>query len=488
MKLTYKEIHQLLDKGIDMYVDTPSGKKKILNKFSKISEGYLIKYDDGTETNCSVAHNMIFNNQLKSATEIQIGDIDYNSHKKVISKTKLPKQEYLDFEIDDANGLYIQNGIIHHNSGKSLVISIIIEYFRKHNLKGVLCVPNINLLTQFKSDIESYNLKELSDEIELHGDGNKSTFTKTLTISTWQSLCETNNTDNFDFIICDETHRFSSDITSDIIRKAVHTKIKLGFTGTLPENPVDKMTLVGLFGSPSTVITAKELIDRKLACPVKIKALMFKYNNEDITKFNYLKTYQEQLEFVIEHQERNDKIVKLASGISTKNKNCLVLYQRTKHGKQLFIDIMKELYPNVEVTEKDIVGKKSLEFQKQYNVYFVNGEQSSKIREEVRKILNEIPNAILVSNYQILSTGINIKALQYMIFASPMKSFTTVSQSVGRLMRLHENKTESVVFDIVDDFGIRKPSGIFVKQFKHRVESSYKPEEFQTEILNVKLI
>ena len=52
MKLTYKEIHQLLDKGIDMYVDTPSGKKKILNKFSKISEGYLIKYDDGPEYNC----------------------------------------------------------------------------------------------------------------------------------------------------------------------------------------------------------------------------------------------------------------------------------------------------------------------------------------------------------------------------------------------------------------------------------------------------
>ena len=149
---------------------------------------------------------------------------------------------------------------------------------------------------------------------------------------------------------------------------------------------------------------------------------------------------------------------------------------------------MKELYPNVEVTEKDIVGKKSLEFQKQYNVYFVNGEQNSKMREEVRKILNEIPNAILVSNYQILITGIIIKAVQYMIFASPMKSFTTVSQSVGRLMRLHKNKTESVVFDIVDDFGIRKPSGIFVKQFKHRVESSYKPEEFQTEILNVKLI
>src|SRR5574344_914077 len=212
MKLTYKEIHKLIDKGIDVFVNSPTGKKKIVNKFSKMSAGYIIKYDDGTETNCATAHNMIFNDTLKGASEINIGDVAYLSNKKVISKTKVPLQEYLDFEISDPNGLYIQNGIVHHNSGKSLVISIILEYFRQHNLKGVLVVPNINLLTQFKADIESYNLKDLYNDTEIHGDGSKSTFTKTLTISTWQSLCETNNTNNFDFIICDEAHRFSSDV------------------------------------------------------------------------------------------------------------------------------------------------------------------------------------------------------------------------------------------------------------------------------------
>lgn len=613
MKLTYRQIHKLLDKGVEMFVDSPTGKKKILNKFSKMSEGYIIKYDDNTETNCAVAHNMIFNGILKGASEIQVGDIDDLSHKKVISKTKIPEQEYLDFEISDPNGLYIQNGIIHHNSGKSLIISMILEYFRRKGLKGVLIVPNINLLTQFKSDIESYGLKDLYNEIQVHGDGNKSNFDTVLTISTWQSLVDEKRT-NFDFIICDEClhpdtlittksgskyikdvktgdlvlsynevtneyeykdvvevhknlassrnekiydielengkiititgnhtvftkrgwiradnltleddileipnenksnikaireslyngdtynlhikdnhnyfangilvhncHRFASEVTSDIIQRCIDTPIRLGFTGTLPENPVDKMTLLGLFGEPKTIITSKELIERGLGCPVSIKSIILNYDNVSKTEFRECTDYQKQLQYIIDHQRRNEIIVRLCTGLSLKNQNSLVLFQRTNHGKQLFIDIMKILYPEVDVENKDIVGKKSLEFQKQYNVFFLNGEQDSKTREEVRHILEDTPNAILLSNFSLLSTGVSIRALKNLILASPMKAFTTISQSLGRLMRLHKDKKEAFVYDIVDNFGFRKPSGIFWKQYQHRIESSYNPEDF----------
>lgn len=86
--------------------------------------------------------------------------------------------------------------------------------------------------------------------------------------------------------------------------------------------------------------------------------------------------------------------------------------------------------------------------------------------------------SILIAPYQVMSTGVSIKNLHTLIFASPLKAFTTISQSLGRLMRKHKNKTESVVIDIVDNFGIRKPSGIFYSQYKHRLSSSYIPEEF----------
>ena len=484
MRLTYRQIHKLLDKGVEMFVDSPTGKKKIVNKFSKMSEGYIIKYDDNTETNCAVAHNMIFNGILKGASEIQVGDVDDLSHKKVISKTKIPEQEYLDFEISDPNGLYIQNGIIHHNSGKSLGISLILEFFRRKGLKGILVVPNINLLTQFKSDIESYGLKELLDEVQLLGNGNESDFKTTVTITTWQSMIDHIKEVQPDFIICDEVHKESGDVVSSILKESMNTKIKLGFTGTLPEDPIAKMTLLGLFGEPYTVITAKELIQRGLATPVKIKSVFLNYSKPEITMFRELKDYQKQLKYIKDHEKRLEIILKIALGMRQKDKNTLILYQHTEHGKQIYSEIFKKLFPGEELTEKDLTGKNAFEFQKDHNLFFMNGEVKGHIREKQRNLLEEVSGSILIAPYQVMSTGVNLRNLHFLILASPLKAFTTISQSLGRLMRKHPSKTEAIIFDIVDNLG---KSCIFMKQYKHRVEASYIPEEFEIQRVDVSM-
>lgn len=95
---------------------------------------------------------------------------------------------------------------------------------------------------------------------------------------------------------------------------------------------------------------------------------------------------------------------------------------------------------------------------------------------KIKKI--EKQNKILVSCFQLLSTGINIKKLHSLVLASPLKSYTTVTQSIGRGMRLHDSKDVFTVFDLVDDFGIHKPGGIFYKQYEHRKKTSYNVEEF----------
>ena len=484
MKLTYRQIHKLLDKGVEMFVDSPTGKKKILNKFSKISDGYIIKYDDGSETNCAVAHNMIFNGILKGASEIQVGDIDDLSHKKVISKTKIPEQEYLDFEISDPNGLYIQNGIIHHNSGKSLSICLILEFFRRKGLKGILVVPNINLLTQFYNDIKSYGLEELSNEVKLLGDGNVSDFSSTVTITTWQSMLDYTNKVNLDFIICDEAHKETGDTVSSILKESINTKIKLGFTGTLPEDPIAKMMILGLFGEPYTVITSKELIERGLATPVKIKSVFLNYPKSECALFRELKDFQKQLKFVKEHNERNEVILKIIMQLREKGKNTLVLYQHTEHGKQIFTDLVERLYPEIKVENSMITGKKAFEFQVGKRVFFMNGEVKSDIREKQRNILETLEGSVLIAPYQVMGTGVNLRHLHCLVFASPLKAFTTISQSLGRLMRKHDSKKEAVIFDIVDNLG---KSCIFMKQYKHRVESSYTPEEFEIQTIQVNL-
>jgi superfamily II DNA or RNA helicase len=381
------------------------------------------------------------------------------------------------------------------SSGKSMTISLIAEFFRRKGRKGLLLVPNINLLSQFKKDIGDYNLTDLYEDSHVIGGGSTERhFNNSLTISTWQSLLNyKEDLGELDYIITDESHRFASLETSAIVKETLNCKYKFGFTGTLPEDPVMKMELFGLFGLPKTYITGAQLIERGLGTPIKINTIVFKYSDEDKKLFKNIQApgrsknkYPAQLQFIKDHEARNEFIVSLLVRLRNTG-NTLMLYQHTLHGKGLFIDTMARLYPDVEVLNKNITGKKSFEFQKQYGVYFLNGEDDAKTRENTRQVLEEHNDAILIANFAILSTGVNIKKLHNLVLASSMKSYTTVTQSIGRGMRLHETKSVFTVFDLTDDFGIRKAGGIFYKQYIHRRNTSYNPEQYPVTEVDYKL-
>ena len=310
-----------------------------------------------------------------------------------IIKEKFPFPPY-DFQVTAAYESLLYGKQINRmctGSGKSLTISLIAEFMRLNNKKGLLLVPNINLLTQFKNDIKDYNLIDLYNDTHVIGGGNTDKhFNCTLTISTWQSLLRRDGLDlnKLDYVITDEAHRFASEETSAIVSETKNCKFKWGFTGTLPEDPVQKMQLLGLFGMPKTYVTSRQLIDRGLATPIKINSIIFNYNRDDKNIFKESGNYSKQLKFIKDHEKRNEFIIKLIAKIQSKG-NTLCLFQHTDHGKGLFIDTMKRLYPDVPVENKDITGKKSFEFQEQYGVYFLNGEDDAKTRERTRKILEE---------------------------------------------------------------------------------------------------
>ena len=398
INLTYEELHLLLDNNIEMYVDTPTIPKKILNKFTKKSSGYIIQYDDATEIKCSSTHYMQFNNTMKSSLDLGIGDVCDYSGKIVINKIKVKEQEWFDFEIDADDGLYIQNKTINHNSGKSCIIFMIMYFMYKNNKKGYLIVPNINLLDQLYDDFYNYFDEKYSDErdkflssIDKQGGGKQSEFDSFLTISTWQSLANRKDVlGRADFILCDELHRYAADVSSSIIKESKNAKYKWGLTGTLPEDTIAKLTLMGLFGEPKRYIRACELIERGLGTPVEIISFIFKYSKNDKALFNNLPKgqYAKQLAYIKEHEKRADFITDLVTKVY-KTGTSLILGSHTEHIKTIYLNIMKRLYPDVEVENKNITGKKSFEFQKQYGVFFLNGEDDPKTRELTRKILEE---------------------------------------------------------------------------------------------------
>lgn len=270
-------------------------------------------------------------------------------------------------------------------------------------------------------------------------------------------------------------HRFASEVTSDIVQKTINAKYKYGFTGTLPDDKSKTMTLLGLFGNLKTHIRTQELIELGLGTPLKVNSIILQYPDAIKNQIKKLKVFASQFKFLRELDIRNEFISNLSLAL---NGNSLVLFSMTDHGKELFTRIFLKKYPEFKGREKEILitGRKSYDFQKQYGVYFINGEDNAKTREKTRNVLEQAEDAILVANYAILSTGVNIRRLHNLVLASPLKSYTTISQSIGRLVRLHESKSEANIYDIVDDLGTRTFTGPFWRQYQERVTKSYNPE------------
>lgn len=198
-------------------------------------------------------------------------------------------------------------------------------------------------------------------------------------------------------------HKYSAEVSGEIVKESKNAKYKWGLTGTLPEDVSATMTLLGMFGLPKRYIRACELIERGLATPVEIISFIMKYSAEDKVIFNKLPKgqYLKQLAFIKEHEKRHNFIIDLTCKIKEFG-NTVLLFSHVEHMKTTFIDIMKRLYPDVVVENKNITGKKSFDFQKQYGVYFLNGEDDAETRELTRKILEEQFFKITLSDGSII--------------------------------------------------------------------------------------
>jgi superfamily II DNA or RNA helicase len=147
--------------------------------------------------------------------------------------------------------------------------------------------------------------------------------------------------------------------------------------------------------------------------------------------------------------------------------NTLILFQFVeKHGKDLHTTI------------KDAAGKR--------HVFFVYGGTDVEIRESVRSITEKETNAIIVASYGTFSTGVNIRNLHNIVFASPSKSRIRNLQSIGRGLRKGDNKTEATLFDIADDFRVGKFVNYTLKHFIERVKI-YDEEKFKYKFYNIEL-
>ena len=145
--------------------------------------------------------------------------------------------------------------------------------------------------------------------------------------------------------------------------------------------------------------------------------------------------------------------------------NTLVLYQFVeKHGK-----VLNALF--------DGKGR---------NVTLVHGEVDSLVREEIRQLAEKNNDMIIVASYGTFSTGVNIKNLHNIIFASPSKSRIRNLQSIGRGLRKGNTKKEATLYDIADDLSWKSYKNHTLLHFAERIKI-YGEEQFDYKIYTVKL-
>jgi superfamily II DNA or RNA helicase len=354
-------------------------------------------------------------------------------------------------------------------SGKSLIIYLLVRQLLDYQkLKGLIIVPTTSLVEQLYSDFADYSSENnfvVSENVHRIYQGKEKVSDKPVIISTWQSLYQLPKEyfEQFDYIIGDEAHLFKAQSLTTIMTAANKTKYRIGLTGTLDGTKTHKLVLEGLFGTVEKVITTKELIDKKQLSPFNIKCLVLKHSPE-VCENHKDDTYQEEIEYLITSENRNRFIRNLCISL---DKNTLVLYQMVeKHGKILY-NIIKE----------KANGRK---------VFFVHGGVETEDRENIRKIMETENDAIVVASFGTFSTGINIRNLHNIIFASPSKSRVRNLQSIGRSLRQSEGKEMATLYDIADDLRHKKKMNFTLQHFVERVKI-YNEEKFSFKLYNIGL-
>ena len=351
-------------------------------------------------------------------------------------------------------------------SGKSLIIYMLVRhYLHTINNNILIIVPTTSLVEQLYKDFKDYGFNSEQEVHRIYYGYDLNT-NKRVIISTWQSLYKLPKSFFADFgaVIGDEAHLFKAVSLTKIMTKLVDCKYRIGLTGTLDDSKTHKLVLQGLFGHVNKVTSTKALIDKKQLADLKILCLVLSYPEKEARGLKNCK-YHEELEYLVSSDSRNKYIRNLALALQG---NTLCLFQLVeKHGKILY----------------DMIKNKA---DKERNVFFVYGGVDTDVREQVRAITEKSDNAIIVASYGTFSTGINIRNLHNIIFASPSKSRIRNLQSIGRGLRLKDNKQIATLYDIADDLTYKEKKNYTLTHFQERI-NIYNEEQFNYEIHNVSL-
>lgn len=269
-------------------------------------------------------------------------------------------------------------------------------------------------------------------------------------------------------VVCDEAHRAGAESYWKVFHYLTNARVKVGLTGTLDKTKKISMAHIrGLFGKDLVKVTNKQMIERGVSArphirlvPIdkptdlepRIQATMMAKGYSQLPTAD-LMSYQIAYDLGVVHNEYRNRIVaELAYKASSKldKQAVLIMVTSIEHG--------------------ELIGEQLDKLGAEYQ--FLQGKDSSDTRE---KAIDDIVSGKLkiVIATKIFEAGIDIPNLKVLILCDALKSYISVIQKIGRVLRVMPDKRDVFIFDIVD----RTQNSLF-KHAQDRVRY-YRDEGFE---------
>ena len=208
---------------------------------------------------------------------------------------------------------------------------------------------------------------------------------------------------------------------ADVLRKLLSSPgfaeipLRWGMTGTAPPEKGDQLTLEAIVGPIEQVITAKELQEKGILANMHINIRQYQ---DSKPKFpDYTSEAQWLATDTVRMSVISDDIISWSN-----SGNTLVLVNKIATG-----ELLESLIPGS---------------------IFLSGTDKSDKRTEQYRSLQEKDNQVLICTFGIASTGISINRIMKLVIVEGGRSPIKIIQSIGRGLRVAEDKDHVDVYDL----------------------------------------
>lgn len=241
--------------------------------------------------------------------------------------------------------------------------------------------------------------------------------------------------DEWDCIIVDECHRAAgTPLAVTRFFKVLNTlraRHKYGLSATVHRSDGMIAATYALLGQVSHKVPEAAVADKIMkvgVCPIPTGVKM----GEDCLNSDGTINYSKLVNYLADNEERSKLIVQFLE--QNKDHSCLILADRVGH-----LNSMMEMLP---------ARMKS-------KACLIHGMMTSKVDKQLRQQyiewMQQGKKKYLFATYALAKEGLDIPRLDRLFMASPVKDYTVVTQSIGRIARSFPDKEEPVCFDFVDD-------------------------------------